>query len=601
MSVWGQGISRSDSYLVKHTILRLLRTYAWPYRVRYGLGALCLGLTNLLMVTIPLEIGRSIDVLSVGEDPTRSVLAIMLMGLAVIVVRTLSRVLIFNPGRDVEYALRRDLFGTLLRHQQSFYAERSTGDIVNRASTDIAFVRALVGFGLMQICNVTIALMLTGWRMLSLSWELTVVSILPVVLALGVARAVIPRIISLHRKSQAELGEISEHVLQSFQGISTIHGFVAEDAFEERFEERNQALFRTRMRIALISAVAFPILYLAGTIGVGMILMVGGPMAIAGELSVGEIAAFTALLGVLLPPLRSLGWMISVVKRGQTSLERIFELVDAPRDRPEGPHPEPLPAAGSGPGFTVRGLDFRYPDDPSRSVLQGIDFEIPGASMVGIFGRTGSGKSTLLRVLTRIHNPPEGTVFIVDSDGKETDLRTVDLDQWRQRLSVVPQSPFLFSESIARNVATGGNAEGVPEAVRRAALTSDLEVLPDGLETMVGERGIMLSGGQRQRVALARALNRRSDVVVLDDTLSAVDHSTESRLIAELRRHKGSGATTLVVSHRISALRSADQILVLDEGRLVAQGSHGELIDREGIYRDAYRAQYPDEAPGESP
>jgi ATP-binding cassette subfamily B protein len=581
---------------VKHSIPRLLKIYAWPYRTRYALGAVCLGLTNLLMVTIPLEIGRAIDLLTQGHDPTEAISLIMVMGLAIIGVRTLSRVFIFNPGRDVEYALRRDLFGTLLRHQQSFYSRRTTGDIVNRASNDIAFVRALVGFGMMQTCNVSIALSLTGWRMLSLSWELTLASVLPVVLALGIARMVIPRIISLHRRSQTELGEISEIVLQSFQGISTIQGFCAEDAFERRFEERNQALFKTRMSIALISAGAFPILYLAGSIGVGLVLMVGGPLAIAGELSVGDIAAFTALLGVLLPPLRSLGWMISVVKRGETSLERIFELMDVPIDRPEGDEPEPLPAVGLGPGFSIRGLDFAYPDEPDRQVLQGLDLEIEGASVVGVFGRTGSGKTTLLRILTRIYNPPPGTVFLRAADGQETDIRRVDLDGWRRQLSVVPQRPFLFSESIEANVAKGGGLDGVRHAVERAALSSDLEALPDGLQTVVGERGIMLSGGQRQRVALARALNRESGVVVLDDTLSAVDHSTEARLIEEISRDRGSGNTTLIVSHRISALRTADQIVVLEDGRIAAQGTHSELIAEQGLYREAFRAQYPDEA-----
>ena len=580
---------------MKHPIVRLLRDYAWPYRYQYALGIICLGLTNLLMVSIPLQIGESIDRLNEGLDPSMAIWSIMAMGIAVIVVRTLSRVWIFNPGRDVEYAIRRDLFGNLMRHQQSFYSQRSTGEIVNRASTDITFVRALVGFGLMQTCNVTIAWSLTGWRMVSISWQLTLFSLAPIAIGLAIALFAIPKIMALHRQSQTELGEISEHVLQSFQGIGTIQGFVAEDAFEQRFEERNVALFKTRMRISIIGSVVFPVLFLAGSVGVGLVLMVGGSKAISGELSVGDIAAFATLLGVLLPPLRSLGWMLSVVKRGQASLERILELMDAPVDRPEGTDPHPLPPSGVGPGLVVRNLSFAYPDEPERKVIDDFSVEIQPASVVGIFGRTGSGKTTLLRLLSRIYNPPEGSVFLLDEQGQERDLRRVDLDEWRTRLSVVPQQPFLFSDSIRTNVEMGGTVNGVASAVKRAALSTDLDALPEGLETVVGERGIMLSGGQRQRVALARALNRPGDVVMLDDTLSAVDHSTEMRLVEELSRNRGDGATTLIVSHRISALRASDQILVMDEGRLVASGTHSELIALPGLYREAYLAQHPGE------
>ena len=239
----------------------------------------------------------------------------------------------------------------------------------------------------------------------------------PILIGLAIALFAIPKIMTLHRQSQMELGEISEHVLQSFQGIGTIQGFVAEDAFERRFEERNVALFKTRMRISVIGSVVFPVLFLAGSVGVGLVLMVGGSKAISGELSVGDIAAFATLLGVLLPPLRSLGWMISVVKRGQASLERILELMDDPVDRPEGNDPEPLPPAGVGPGLVIRNLSFAYPDEPERMVIQDLNVEIQPASVVGVFGRTGSGKTTLLRLLSRIYNPPAGSVFCETSLG----------------------------------------------------------------------------------------------------------------------------------------------------------------------------------------
>jgi ATP-binding cassette subfamily B protein len=343
------------------------------------------------------------------------------------------------------------------------------------------------------------------------------------------------------------------------------------------------------MKLAVIRATALPLLVLTGGIAMFVLLAVGGRMVLTGGLTLGELAAFTALLTVLLPPLRSLGWMLSVIQRGRAALERIFELMDAPIDRPEGSEGL-LQAAGRGPAIELRDLEFAYPDDPGTPVLAGIDGEIQPGTVVGLFSRTGSGKSTLLRVLARLYNPPSGTVF-VDGD----DISTLDLTSWRRRLAMVPQRPFLFSDTITANVALefDPGRDAVNEAVRMAALEPDLAVLPDGLETVVGERGIMLSGGQRQRVALARGLYRGGDVLILDDVLSAVDHQTEAALVetvAGLAREP-SAPTIFIASHRLSALRHCDLTLVLDRGRLVDQGNHEELTSRPGPYRDAWAVQ----------
>jgi ATP-binding cassette subfamily B protein/ATP-binding cassette subfamily C protein/ATP-binding cassette subfamily B multidrug efflux pump len=319
------------------------------------------------------------------------------------------------------------------------------------------------------------------------------------------------------------------------------------------------------------------------------LIAVGGPLVFSGALTVGELAAFTALLTVFLPPLRSLGWMLSVIQRGRAALERIFELIDAPIDRPEGENGVVL-APGRGPTIEFSDLEFAYPDEPDRPVIESFSARVPAGSVIGLFGRTGAGKSTLLRILARLYNPPSGTVFI---DG--TDLVDLDLDHWRERLAMAPQRPFLFSDSIAANIGLDESAdpEEIDRTIAKAALHVDLTTLPDGLETVVGERGIMLSGGQRQRVALARSLFRRGDLLILDDVLSAVDHSTEARLIetvAELAR-RPEAPTVFIASHRLSALRHCDTVLVLERGRLVDQGPHTELIDRPGIYRDTWLIQ----------
>jgi len=582
----GQGAPRGRGAAA---VVRLLKDYAWPHRWSYLAGAVFLGLTNWVAVTIPGEIGHAVDALRDGVPLGRHVAAIAVMGVAVVVVRTLSRVLIFNPGRHVEYRLRQDLFGRLLRLQPSFYARHRRGDLVSRASNDVGMVRTMVGYAGLQVFNVTTAVVLTVGKMLALSPRLTLLVLLPVAVGMGVVQWGIRRLFDLSKRNQEQLGAISDHVLGSLQGMATIQGFAAEEAFVRRFETRNQEWLRTGMRLALVRALALPLLVLAGGFSVWALIAVGGPLVLSGALTVGQLAAFTALLAVLLPPLRSLGWMLSVIQRGRASLERILELMDAPVDRPEGSSGL-RPASGRGPEIRLDDLTFAYPDSPGRPALEGLTATLPAGALVGLFGRTGSGKSTLLRVLARLDNPPRGVVRV---DG--VDLLDLDLDAWRERMAVVPQRPFLFSETMASNVALveGEPSERVRAATDLAALSTDLEALPDGLQTVVGERGIMLSGGQRQRVALARGLYREADLLILDDVLSAVDHETEARLVmmlAELNR-RPRRPTVVIASHRLSALRRCDLILVLDRGRLVDRGTHDQLVARPGVYRDTWIAQ----------
>jgi len=545
----------------------------------------CLLLTNWLTVTIPIVLGEGIDALTGGESVQEAVLQIALMGLAVIVVRTLSRVLFFNPGRDMEYRLRRDIFAHLLRLQPSFYAGNRTGDIVSRASNDITWTRAMVGFGLMQVVNTTVAVSMTGWRMVGISLDLTLAALVPIILALGVVQMMLGKLFDLQKLSQEQLGEISDHVLGSFQGIATVQGFSAEAAFSKRLHDANLAWFGTTMRLAMIRSLAFPLLGLAGGSGIFMLLYFGGPQAVQGELSVGELAAFAALIAALLPPLRSLGWMLSVLQRGRAALTRIYEILDTEVERPEGTEPVVQPS-GAGPSISIRDLSFSYPDRADEPALCGLSLDIEAGSVVGIVGKTGSGKTSLLRVLARLYDPPAGSITV---DG--TDITRLGREAWRRRVSMAPQRPFLFSDSIAENISLGTVPEdgAVREAVERAAFGPDLKVLPEGLETVVGQRGIMLSGGQRQRVALARALIRGADLVLLDDVLSAVDHKTEQALVKGLRG-EGSGRaappTVVIVSNRVSAVRHADNIVVIEDGRVVDQGTHGDLRGRAGFYQD---------------
>lgn len=575
-------------------IFRFIREYARPYWKWYLAGLFFLFATNWLTVQIPRQLARAIDSMGINGDPEavrNALLLIAGMGISIMLVRTLSRVLFFTPGRLIEFKLKNNILAHMMRLQPEQVGKWESGDIVSRTSNDITYLRALVGFGGLQIANVTIAVTLAGAQMIALSPRLTLLVLAPMAVGLVIVQIGISKFYLLVRQSQEHLASLSSHILSTLHGIQTVQGFNAQDALQKRFTERNQAYLKTNLHLARVRTFFMPILVHCGGLSIAILLVVGGNMVQEGSLSVGELVGFTTYVAILLNPLRSLGWLLSVFQRGITSLERVYELTDTVPIRPEGDQGVVLERKG-GPEFHLKGLTYAYADAPESPVLKDLTCVIPSGSVVGLFGKTGSGKTTLLRIIMRAINPPQGTLFV---DG--TDICKLDLDAWRRDLSVVPQLPFLFSQSLAENVAMGDmDEERMLQAVHTAALGPDIKALPNGVDTLVGQKGIMLSGGQRQRTALARGLYRESRCLVLDDVLSAVDHGTEKRLIEALEERGNAKApeerpTTILVSNRISALHHADQILVLDEGRLVDQGTHAELIARAGLYQDAWRHQ----------
>lgn len=573
---------------------RFLRRYIahlWPWFVG---GVVFLVATNYISVQIPLELGAAIDTMRASGDRAEVVghaTTVAILGVLVIIVRTLSRVLFFTPSRLAEHELRRDLLNQLMELRPAWYADHTTGDLVSRASNDIQWLRVMVGFGTLQVANVAAALVLTGWKMLALSPKLTAVAAAPIAVGLVGMHLGVRQFARLMTLNQQQLGQISNTILAALQGVRTVAGFNAEERFAAKLDAKNAEYMDTALRMAAIRTLLMPALALAAGLCVYALLAVGGPMAARGDISVGELVAFVALVGYVLMPLRAFGWVVSVFQRGMVSLGRIDEVLATVPDRPEGPQGRLLPAGA--PSLSLRGLSFSWPargEEPERLALSGISVDIPAGAVVGICGRTGSGKTTLLRLLARNFDPPPGTVFV----GGE-DITKLDLNAWQARLALVPQVPFLFSDSIAANVAMDVASEArVAEAVADAALESDLAMLPDGLRTVVGERGLMLSGGQRQRVALARGLARDYDLLILDDVLSAVDQRTEQLLIDALERVATSGRegrgrpTTLIVSHRVSVLARTDLVLVLEEGRLLDHGTHAELLERSEAYRAAW-------------
>jgi ATP-binding cassette subfamily B protein len=565
------------------------------HRRAFLLGLACVIVTTAIQLLSPWVLKNAIDDLNRGVTrPKLALYAALLLGIAIVggLFRFLMRRILIGASRDIEYDIRNAFFARLQLMPLAYYQARRTGDLMSRATNDLNAVRTMIGPAVMYSANTAIVFVVAIILMASIDARLTAIALLPLPLVSVSVKYFGSAIHTRFEAIQAQLADLSAVVQETLSGVRVVRAYNQEPHELARFRAANDEYIRRNRVLIRLQGLFYPSMTLFLGFGSLLVLWMGSREAIRGRISIGEFVAFNAYLVMLSWPMIAFGWVTNILQRGMASWKRMLDVLDAP------PGIDDAAVTGAGRAAEIRGaieirnLTFTYPGATTPAIDR-VSLRIGAGETAAFIGATGSGKSTLISLLPRLHEPPPGTVLL---DG--VDVREIPLATLRGAIGFVPQEPLLFSDTIRENIAFAAKeppgAEAPDDRVRTAAaiarLDKDVEAFPKGYDTLVGERGITLSGGQKQRTAIARALFVDPRLLVLDDALSAVDTYTEEEILTRLRgimRQR----TSLIVSHRVSTVRGADRIFVLDRGRIAETGRHDELVARGGLYATLHRRQ----------
>ncbi|MBI5361440.1 MAG: ABC transporter ATP-binding protein [Planctomycetes bacterium] len=569
-----------------------INKYVAPYKGKMILGIVAIIAANVLTALVPILTKRIFDDIDRGSMtmPALYVMVAVIILIAVVsgLMQILSRLLIMGASRRVETALRNDTFANIQKQSPSFFVKYRTGDIMSRLTGDIESVRMAIGFGVTFIINSFVAFVISIGGMSYVNTRLAIISLAPLIIIIFIVRKLAALMHEYSMKTQIQLAAISSRAQENFSGAKVIKAFTQENSEIEHMKKLNLDYLNCNMELVKVTGIGFTVLALVTEIGIGVILWFGGRDVISGSLSKGDFIAFNMFYFAMLWPMVALGWTTSLFQRANTAMERICELLEAAPEIPESSGDAATQCPVLKGDIEFNGLDFEYSSGQSSFKLQNISFAVPHGRTLAIIGTTGSGKTTLMNLLSRLVKAPDNSILI---DG--IDINKINPGALRDCLGVVPQESFLFSDTIRNNLIFGrpdASDEEMRFAARISRISVDIEAFPEKYGQVVGERGITLSGGQRQRIAIARAIMKNPRILVLDDALSSVDTHTEEEILNGLREFM-KGRTCIMIAHRISTIKDADEILVLDNGRIVEKGPHQYLLSLGGMYAQMFAQQ----------